>query len=157
MLRNGTIGFSFEAVQVAGPAAEAVGEAAPVGGAALEAAVRHEVLTPSVEIWGSIAGRRLIRPAPRRSSHNVPVPLNQNCSRLSLAARSVLAAEQEVELRPLRARQEHLFQPGILHWRVFDRASSTAPPLMLTAFAQNVIRYHWSRRTLTLPGWQIIA
>ena len=114
--------------------------------------------TPSVEICGNHSWPSADSASTTSSSHSVPVPLNQNCSRLALAARSLPRAEHETRTAPtaLPARTP-LPARHSPTGACPSEATSTAPLLMPSAFAQNVIRYHWPWRTLTLPVWQIIA
>ncbi len=113
--------------------------------------------TPSVEICGNHSWPPADSASTTSSSHNVPVPLNQICSRLALAARSFRARNTNSNCAHCAPGENTSSRPAFSHRRVSERATSTDPPLMRSAFAQNVIRYHWPWRTLTLPTWQIIA
>ena len=114
MLRDALIQLALEPIQIPRPAAEAIGEAAPVGGAALEAAVRHEVLHA---LGGDL--REPFLATGRFGQHHVVEP---QCSRAfepelqpaGSGGKVLPGPEQEVESLPLRSRRQELLQPGIL-------------------------------------------
>ena len=113
--------------------------------------------TPSVEICGNHCSPLADSASATSSSHNVPVPLNQNCNRLAAAARSSRARNRKSNCCHCAPGVNASSRPAFAQRRVSLRATSTAAPRMLSPLAQNVSRYHWPSLTLTLPIWQIIA
>ena len=92
VLRHGIVHDAFEPIEIAAPALEAVGEAAPVRARRIRSCCwEGNSSRPSVAICGNHCWPTSDSASTTSSSQSVPVLRNQNCSRLAAAGRSSLA------------------------------------------------------------------